>query len=770
MCTAPLSKMAPQTSGVSALRAISFRISSATKAELPHIVAYVSQSLISCKDVLSTPESPAQKDSDAAIVLNRFNTQISTLLQDRTAEGRWAAVVLVKAAIESGGWETLRKSNAWVRGLLAILKKPDPPITRCLTIIALTRIFMLTWEYPTLIREITTPALPTFVSTCLSNLSTRAYSQDELRTTLESFAQLLPRHPTIFRTVQDAIGKLLQSVFEGPKSSLPADIKDLACRVSVLLHQCEPKGGAGEKWERSLVATVKATHAMADKTFISVEEDWQSVAGNNVNKHPLGSAYRSSQESKVASDRPVQQFVISGSDAILSNLRVLAGYFSIATPANVVVSVGQVTDLLTRLLAVTISQTTSKTSVKFNKDSSREERDALAQVLPEIHLAALEVLSTILARYGSHLVATHQTFIDQLIWIFHASTSSHSVKTAVYILMRTLLDLSGPALPRQTVASLRRLITTCCTDLLPPTDSSADQPTTTTDTTNGKKAPQGTMNADTFLKPTSKSSTAPALPEQTQHPALYAAANALLPTLLARLPATHIPVAVRSLLDRTAVLTRNKDALVASTLHPPRTEHGAKASNSLLPLLAREYPSEPAVEAILRPRMPVLETGRRVGGASDVVEDDEEEEDDVLEEEEKEDEMEVDISVPTTTTAATTAEEEQGKGQRILDAALSNYANDAAASSVGKKRTRSPSVSASDAAAAGQEGEKRRRGSPAVAAYVDEHVSGSVQLGDDSVATMSAAAAPTAEESDDDDDAFEIPQLVMGADDSEDEE
>ena len=53
--------------------------------------------------------------------VHKLKTQLSTLLGGKSPEGRFAAVVLIKAAIEVGGWEVLRGSEPWVRGLLAIL-------------------------------------------------------------------------------------------------------------------------------------------------------------------------------------------------------------------------------------------------------------------------------------------------------------------------------------------------------------------------------------------------------------------------------------------------------------------------------------------------------------------------------------------------------------------------------------------------------------------------------------------------------------------------
>ncbi|GAB7347863.1 hypothetical protein MBLNU459_g5393t1 [Dothideomycetes sp. NU459] len=768
--------MAPQAVGVASLRAASFRISSASKTELPHVVACVAQSLTSSRDILAAPE---QKDSDASVVLHRFNTQISTLLQDRTVEGRWAATVLVKAAIEAGGWETLRKCNVWVRPLLANLKKPDPPITRCLCIIALTRIFMLTWDYPTLVREITTPALPTFVATCLNNLTSRRSSPDELKTTLESFAHLIPRHPTIFRSHQDAIGKLLLSVLEGQAShdqkttrTVAENVKDLAFRVSVLLHQCEPKGGASDKWQHSFNGTVQAAHSLADKTLIAIDEDWQSAAGSVSNKRLLGDLYSSSQRATAASARPVAQFIVAGSEGLRNHLRLLATYFSVGTPSSVDASLGKVTDLLTRLFAVTVSQNASRTSVRFKQDASREEREALAQVLPEIHVASMEVLSSILDRYTHAVSSSVQSYLDQLLWIFHADSKHDSIRTAVYALARRIIDLSGPSMSKQAVVSLRRLVTACCDDLLPvQTEQNAQQPATA----NGKSA-ASVMNADTFLKQPSTTQVS-----QTRFPGLTNAARDLLPSLLRNLPAKYVPVAVRTRMDRTATLTRHKDAMVASVLNPPATEGAAGKGNSLLPLLAREFPEDARVEALIRPRMPVIQTGRRSTGHNGSADD----EPDV--------DMDEDAEPSVADEADADAEAQNADEDVVQDSFPQQlYASASASAAVPVQPPAATSAPADNPIFAKrprsssprpQAAEKRQRASPVAQSFLDSaeaELPGSAASAvldvpsGQTVATMSGATSQMTVtdngQGDSDDEDFVVPPLVLDGDSDEDED
>lgn len=737
--------MAPLATSVSLLRAASFRISNASKAELPQVAALTAQSLLSCKDIFTHPDLANQKDSDAALALHRFNTQITTLLGDRHVEGRWAAVVLIKAAIEAGGWETLKKSIAWVRGLLILLKKPDPPLLRCLTIVTLTRIFMLTWEFPTLIREITTPSLPTFVSTCLNNLASRQPTPQELKATLECFAQLLPRHPTIFRQRQDAVANALTTVFENKASG--DHIVDLASRVSVLLHQCEPKNGASDKWEASLIANLHSAHAMADRTFVSIDEDWQSVTGTQfINKNVLSESYSKAQEARPPADGPVAQFVTSGYQGLMSNLRLLNAYFASATSAPVVGSVGAVVDLLTRLMSNTISTSSTRSTIRFKRDATREERDALTEVLPRIHVACLEVLSIILDRYGNALTPALQPFLDQIMWIFHASSANVEVRTATYIVGKKILDISGQSLTKDSIAALKRYITQCCEDILPTTEDKDPQ------TSNGNKQ-QSTMNADTFLKQSSAKPSA-----KTELAGLKQAAWDLLPTLLGQLPAEHCSIALRATMDRTAVLSRHKDAVLASTLNNTSTAKAARKGNSLLPLLAREYPSDASVEALLRPRMPILQTGRKATATETSEEAMDEDEDSTSEVDEEEEALPADSEVleddtshdAASSTHVSSNKDVADKEQEIVNWALNEYVSS-------KNATKGSDVEAMDTAAA-QEGRSKRQRED------DEH-----QVVDKRQKSIEPQVAAAPEEDSDDDDEFVVPEIVMGESDDEDE-
>lgn len=105
------------------LRAVNHRLTNLPAQQLPAIAASLAASITECGELLSAPQSQksGKADSDHAVQVHKLVTRISSLLQDRSFEGRWAAVVLVKALVEAGQWEILRGSEPFVRGLMGIL-------------------------------------------------------------------------------------------------------------------------------------------------------------------------------------------------------------------------------------------------------------------------------------------------------------------------------------------------------------------------------------------------------------------------------------------------------------------------------------------------------------------------------------------------------------------------------------------------------------------------------------------------------------------------
>jgi pre-rRNA-processing protein RIX1 len=546
--------------------------------------------------------------------------------------------------MEVGGWETLQKSLPWVRGLLGFLNKPDPPSSKKLCIITLTRIFLLTREYPTLIREITTPSLPTFLQSCLQIVNSKNVTPTLLQIILESFNALLPRHPTIFRSYLKQLHPLLarliaptpsskinQEQESGTRFGASSDITAAARQLYVQLPCCAPKGASSEEWAKSLKATVNNAHQAADRVFRAVLEDWQSTSRESpsVNSHTLDDEV---QDLEPDNGLPSWSGIFAGSERLNGLLRMVKEYLENPTSNPVYLSIGMVVDLVSRMLAITVPASSSKNfenTVRMNAQVSREERENLWLLLPDTHVAAIEVLLALAHRSQSSTLALDPIIVDQLVWVFGAEKDAASIRTACYTATAALLKRSGVTLPKSTIDSLVPLIRACCEDLVPSDTTTAPAKQTPGQAkANGNTQPQATANADTFLN-SSKITEDPAA----AFAGLKEAAYNLLPVLLADICAQHLSDSIRARLDRTAILTQHKDAMVASVLNPPPSKKFGKPAASILPLMARSFPAEKDVEGMLRPRMPVIRLGGQDVEMEDGDEDMEDEEEQVEEEE-----------------------------------------------------------------------------------------------------------------------------------------
>lgn len=670
--------MAPQgtTRSVATLRAMTFRISSTPTSQLPQQIPAISASLPRCKDLISSSQLPSSKDtSESAVAIHKYKTQLSALLQDRTVQGRWTAIVLIKATIEIGGWEVLQKSGPWVRGLLSILTKPDPPTTKKLSVITLTRIFMLTRDYPTLVREITTPSLPTFIQSCL-NLATPKASNPLLHTVLESFNQLLPRHPTIFRSFMTQMQQIFVQVLaptpsnasklgpaQAPNFFVSSEVSQIAQQLYVQLHQCAPKATLAEEWEKSLKGTVNNVHYVADKVFRAVVEDWQSVSG--VTSTGNGRAIDANMEDIGPDLMGLSGWsgMYAGSERMIGLLRLLREFMATPTATAVSFRLGPLMDLLSRIFSLTVPISSKvndwQNTIRFNNQISREEREHLWAVLPHIHVTAMEIVLTLFERFENTLNPLVAGLLDELTWVFNAEKDVIEVRSAVYSTVSGLLNLSGSTFPKSSIDPLGNIIRSCCNDILPqePTMSKSKAASTTTKG-NGNSANQSTTNADTFLG----ASNTPKTPAA-NFAGLHTAAYALLPILLSKLPTQYISDSLRTRMDRTAVLAQHKEAMVASVLNPPPTRKSGRPVASIMPLLARSCTHSIDVEGLIRPRMPAIRTKNATSAFDDEEDDQQEDEedldnaDDVSEESAKVDFEDRDITMEESTRSRLAAEE-----------------------------------------------------------------------------------------------------------------
>lgn len=617
------------------LRAVTHRLTTTPVQQLPPIASFLATSLSDCGELLSAPQNQktGKSDSDNAVQIHKLKTRLGSLLQDRTFEGRWTGVVLVKATVEAGQWEVLRGCEPLVRSLIAILAKPDPVTTKKMCIITLTRIFHLTYQYPTLVREITTPSLPSFITSILNLVSVKPSSEPIrklrpstpfLEIVLYAILELIARHPTIFRPFSAQIHSLLQAIIGSTSPTYPEPVVELAQRLFISLHNCAPKNSSGEEWRNATMFTISSIHRTSDYVFRGIIEQWESV---DPNLRQAAAPQDYTQEAGDDGPDPLGlsgwRGIHSGVDRILALLRLLSTFFSTPTASAVSIPMGQILDLTSRLTSVIVP--TESGDVQANPQISREERESLWTELPRIHTACMKLLQSAVNALETGTLSVAQTILEQGAWVFRAEKFSRKVRVSMYGLVRSFLPIVGPSMTKQTVSSLTELFRTCCVDLLPPVDDSSSSAGLSTDAKGKSKANQVTVNADSFLnsgKQGRQAKQGPSFPE------LKRAASELLPVILTYVPTELLAPSLRAEIDRTIILTADKNAMLSSVLNPLPAVRGRGAGSSIIPFLARSYADEMEVESLVRPRMPVLMSTPDMNGTV-VVDDDEDEDEDM---------------------------------------------------------------------------------------------------------------------------------------------
>ncbi|OQE40162.1 hypothetical protein PENCOP_c006G03971 [Penicillium coprophilum] len=624
------------------LRAITHRLTTTPVEQLPPIASFLATSLNDCAELLSTPQTQksGKSDSDNAVQIHKLKTRLASLLQDRSVEGRWTAVILVKATVEAGQWEILRGYEPIVRSLISILAKPDPISTRKMCIITLTRIFHLTYQYPTLVREITTPQLPGFITAALNLVSTITKTPSGsirkpkpntpfMEVVLHALLELIPRHITLFRPFGAQLRTLLVEVIGSSSPAyFPEHVIDAAEQLLVSLHKCAPKDQAGSGWKDDCKSTILSIHRTTDHVFRAVVEQWESVDASLVHTRP-----NYSQEigdgGPDGLGLPGWSGLHSGVDRLVALLQILSDFISMPSAAAVALPIGSILDLTSRLTSVTVppnDAVSSQSGIQFNQEISRDEREALWMELPRIHIACMGLLSNVVGILGTSATSVTQTILEQAVWAFKGERFNRDLRSEVYALLCSLVPVNGPAMTRESVVSLTNILRSCCNDLLTPTEGSSSTVNVGSDSKTKSKGGQGTANADAFFNPDlQKSGQA-----QSASPFLEVRQNAsgLLRAVFVSIPAELVPPSIRAEMDRSIILTSDKDAMFASVLNPVPAVKGRGAGSSIIPFLTRPYADQMEVEALVRPRMPVLMTAPELDAYVD--EDEEAEDEDMV--------------------------------------------------------------------------------------------------------------------------------------------
>ncbi|KAJ1335318.1 pre-rRNA-processing protein RIX1 [Microdochium nivale] len=612
------------------LRSLCRRLASSKPDALLGVLPSLLDDVLRCEVPLSRPHESKGADSlaEASALVHKLKTQITTLLQGRNAAGRFAGVALAKAVVEAGGWECLQTSEPWVRGLLSILQKKDPAVTKEAALVTLVKIYTLIHEFPTLTREIATPTLPTLATTCLqivkpppsSKAQTAPFSLVE--TIFESFSTLVPLYPTTLRQFaakfrQDARAFVAPTCSDG--ALVPRSLSVASRRLTVRLHMTAAKGGDTAEWNRHISQLFRESHSTMDQVFRAVVETWESSSGHvlqtpDFEQEPFGGGDK-------PDDFPTWVGLQAGSERLVGLLEYLGEVIRNPTKSAVVVPLSSLMDITTRISSI-VPPSASKEkfeSAQMNLAVGREERDELWCALPGIQVAVMRLQITCIDRLGRNFMPLAQESLEQTLRIIGSFYRIPIVRHVAYVLVRKLLCLCGPMMGKISVDSLDLAVKCCCRDLHGATGHLKRSQKHTATLQNGTKTKSANQNADAFLSGKAAESIV-TVSFSAEH---VKAAEALLTALHSHVPQQHVQSSARGRILQAAILARSKDAQLASVLHPLRDSNGR--SQVILPYLMRQFPQDSEVE-LLRFNFRPVSTGRP-GDFRDFDDDDEMQED-----------------------------------------------------------------------------------------------------------------------------------------------
>ncbi|KAH8653417.1 rRNA processing/ribosome biogenesis-domain-containing protein [Xylariales sp. PMI_506] len=586
------------------LRSLCRKLTSAKPEQLPNLLPVLLRDVQRCQVPLSSAQESktTANSSEVVVLVHKLRTQITALLSGRSVEGRFAAIPLVKTFIEVGGWECLRLSEPWVRGLLSILQKRDPIVTKEFAVVTLTKIYLLVSKYQTLIRELATPTIPTFATSCLQLLKQSGTGKGAsiplsfIETISEALSTLIPLYPTTLRPFGAQIRSAARA-YLAPTSSdvtiVPNSLQASSRRLVVRLHMTAAKNGGSDEWSKHITGLIKDFHESADQVFRAVQESWESTTGFvrqpvDIDTDPTGGGSSADQ-------LPEWVGIQAGSERMVGLLHYIAESFRCATKVSVTVPVSAITELVTRVssIAYPVPGKDKSESVQLNPAVGREEKEDLWAVFPEVQVATLQLILAVARRLGRNYLPLAQETLDQIVRIFESSYRLPECRSTAFALVSEMLHFCGPTMSKSRVDALNLIVKACCRDMLGAAGHIRVSKPQAMAQSNSKGAKSVTQNADAFLSAHSEEESISVTLDE-QH---LRRAEQLLVTLFSHLPQRHINSSLRSRMLRTAILCRSRDAQVASVLHPSRDRSG-RIPKVILPYLHQQFPQDESVEIL----------------------------------------------------------------------------------------------------------------------------------------------------------------------------
>ncbi|KAK8146298.1 hypothetical protein G3M48_003284 [Beauveria asiatica] len=570
---------------------------------LPHQLPALSRNVLRCKDVLTAQHDAKNKeDASTSALVHRFKRSITTLLEGRSRDGRFAAIVLIKAVVDVGGWEILRTAAPWVNGLLSIVQKGDPIACKELAIVVITRIYILIQPYQTLIREIATPTIPAFGTACVQLLKAYASTPPHVSETIcTALCTLIPHHPATLRPFSSQLRTAVRPYLAPTCSDaihVPASLSHAARRLVISMHFVAAKSSGSDEWGKLVDTILRDLHQTADQVLRAVDESWQPTSGYDRTRVSTDGEPRGGDESS-PEQLPSWVGVTAGAERLAGLFSYLEDTLRCTTKSAVTVPIGAYLDAICRICVIARLSPKTQTwdqALDTSAGVGRDEKDELWSSVPTLHIAAMSLLLTMVRRLDRDMIPLVPEAVDHLVRVVKSGMGLSPIRAIGYQVLDQLLRIAGSTMPKTTVDMLDPILGACCRDLQQDTGvlKPAEKPAPSAKDAKKNGGSVAIANVDLFLAKPEVNAPDTNLKLDSAH---KNSASKLLATLLSSLTQGHLKPTMRGLIDKTAIVTGNRDAMLSSVLNPYKDQRG-RLYPSILPYLCRQYPEDQGLEIL----------------------------------------------------------------------------------------------------------------------------------------------------------------------------
>ncbi|KAF9155218.1 hypothetical protein BG015_010614 [Linnemannia schmuckeri] len=358
-----------------------------------------------------------------------WTQRLRALLESQQPGARFAGVCFVRITAQQSASMFSDHVRTWVTLLVGMLSKHESTANLEAIINTLSELFAKTAKRPDMKSDVTSKYLPDFHNHILNHKDRK----ELLPTIYKALTQSVTLFPTTFRLAVDRTEALCVAYMDG-RFDMEPEVTKAAATCFAALHTAGGKNPnhpteritPSEQWRSNVQEVIKAMHRCLNELLTTADQAVMSGRNKYLTGMPA--------PAKDAVERYPQLFA-----RFASLSKVLNACLTCPTKEAVHLPLNNLIALLTR-----VYNTNAKTPMSDARGIDQQEYFILIAGISSVHLAANEVLKTLLATAQDHLVR-HMSHLASIAIksIRHSSGSSSILRSSTYSVIESFIQAFG---------------------------------------------------------------------------------------------------------------------------------------------------------------------------------------------------------------------------------------------------------------------------------------------------------------------------------------